>query len=653
MDSSEALYRLVGLDLCMVPLLSVLLPVGLNLGLASWPYAAAIFSLGSTAGLIYNARYRRDFAALVTVLVVSAGTLAISGIAWGFDFGLAAMLLSFLIWSRAYYFPLHLVLLGLNWMHGQSRYYGLHPATIDDCCLFPFTGLNRLLLASSGTGDVASRAEIDRLIDHYPSQRGEALKARTILIAREAGRSTDLGQLDEIVAALPEGRRGYLSQTRRLREMVHEITTCSVRLNTVERPYLREPQAALLVKAIELFEQQVAGFHQPLAREFRAAARNWLEVARKQFSEAQAITSREPARQVFRAGDPVDRDQEAFVPRDRVFGELERQALLATGCPGLLLYGRRRTGKSTVLKNVASFLPPRVTVLSLSMQRAEAFISLPSWAGLLSRSVAETLPNLAPPGDSPTTLVELERYLGRLNAKLLAEDRRLILALDEYENLDRKIGEGVFAEDLLAVLRESIQSHRRLVWTFAGSHAIEELKHAEWTSYLVSVRTVEVPMFTLAETQLLLTEPLKYSALWKADDTARPRFEPGFWGEGGIEHIHREANGWPHLVQLLAERVVDRVNDTGAHRASPELLEESFDIAVERGHNTFYELMRKESTLPGEWAYLLGFKTADDQPPPADEAIAVSLRRRLLVSQNGDRWHLAVPLMQRWLRLRG
>jgi len=40
------------------------------------------------------------------------------------------------------------------------------------------------------------------------------------------------------------------------------------------------------------------------------------------------------------------------------------------------------------------------------------------------------------------------------------------------------------------------------------------------------------------------------------------------------------------------------------------------------------------------------------QPPPEDEAIYTSLRRRLLVAEDGDQWRLRVPLMQRWLRRR-
>ena len=41
---------------------------------------------------------------------------------------------------------------------------------------------------------------------------------------------------------------------------------------------------------------------------------------------------------------------------------------------------------------------------------------------------------------------------------------------------------------------------------------------------------------------------------------SRPSFPPEFWGEGGIDRIHREADGWPHLLQLIAETAVDLVN---------------------------------------------------------------------------------------------
>jgi len=235
----------------------------------------------------------------------------------------------------------------------------------------------------------------------------------------------------------------------------------------------------------------------------------------------------------------------------------------------------------------------------------------------------------------------------------LKKNRRLIIAVDEYENLDAKIGEGVLPEDLLATLRTSIQNHRQLTWLLAGSHQIAELTNAEWSSYLVSARTVVVPLFSPEETRLLLCEPVRHATLWERDDPKRPRFTPAFWNETGIKRIHHETGGWPHLVQLLAETSVDLANLRGAANLTSDLLEQTITKSVERGDTVLRQLLERECRLPGEWDYLRGFLRADEQSPPREEEIARSLKRRLLVLEERGLWRLRVPLMQRWLQAQG
>jgi hypothetical protein len=124
-------------------------------------------------------------------------------------------------------------------------------------------------------------------------------------------------------------------------------------------------------------------------------------------------------------------------------------------------------------------------------------------------------------------------------------------------------------------------------------------------------------------------------------------------GGRGIERIHAEAGGWPHLVQLIAETIVDLLNDEGGLQVTSLVLERALDRAIVSGHNVLYELVRRESTLPGEWEYLSKFRDCETQPRPDEEPIAQSLRRRLLVKEEAGQWRLSVPLMSRWLRKRG
>ncbi len=192
-----------------------------------------------------------------------------------------------------------------------------------------------------------------------------------------------------------------------------------------------------------------------------------------------------------------------------------------------------------------------------------------------------------------------------------------------------------------------------MVWLLAGSKGLEELRLTDWSSYLVSARTLTVSMFSEAETHVLLTEPLAHSSLWAADDPNRPRFDVAFWGEHGPASIARETGGWPHLVQLLAECTVDLINDTGAGRVTLPLLQRAVTRAVASGDAVLAQLVEGECRLPGEWDYVRRFRTHEEQPPPEDDAVRRALRRRLLVEEHGDLWRLRVPLMRRWLRERG
>ena len=261
--------------------------------------------------------------------------------------------------------------------------------------------------------------------------------------------------------------------------------------------------------------------------------------------------------------------------------------------------------------------PRRATVCRIeAVQNPEAFHSLADWIGHIYRKVQTSVPPYLvrelEVRDIPVDLPGFFRMLDDWNRRL--GERRLLVALDEYENLELKIGQGVFPQDLSATLREAIQQHRQITWLFAGSHQIDELTSVNWTSYLISARTLEIPCFTPNETHLLLTEPMKASVFWR-DKPNRPRMDPSSWGEDGIAQIHRETAGWPHLVQLVAETLVDLFNDQDGQRLDNALFEEGLQEAVGRGYSAFYELLVSECQEEEEWQFLRSL-ALESQPFP-------------------------------------
>lgn len=616
--------------------------VGVAVGIAVGIAGRSADSLGLAGGI--------GFGSVVGIAFGIAVGIA-SGIAFGIGIGIARGVASGIAIGiaipRSFYLAVQPLFI---WPRIRAQWYPWHPIAWDNLCGVSFPGLDRLLAAYAEYDLTAGNVEIERLIDTYPAQRTAALKARTRLIARAAGREQALSRLSTVVDLLPAGERGFLAETRIVREAVAEINRAHQQLLDESQPLFQLQLAQRVVDLIGRFHDQAAGLHEPLASEFRLAADQWRKHADQQLYEVQELAALTPIPQAFRAGDPVNPGPEAFLKREDVLADLKREVIFNRNCPGLLLYGRRRVGKSTLIRNVGEYLPDDVQLTSISMQDPTASTSLASLLGILANRVAQIYPKVSIEPESVVDLTTFFATLSHVQEYLEASNLRLILAIDEYETLDDKLGEQVFPLELLAMFRESIQTHRRITWLFAGSHSIDELTHAAWPSYFVSLRTVEVPLFTREETRTLLTDPLQHSPLWRGAD--RPKFPEPFWGPGGLDRIHAETAGWPHLVQLLAELCVDSANDHSVREISPTLFEAVLAKAIVRGDNVLRLLMHTECRLPGEWDYLNNFRRSDSPPPPTDEAVARSLKRRFLVTEEGNEWRLKVPLMQRWLRER-
>jgi hypothetical protein len=222
-----------------------------------------------------------DAAAVSTAAILRFFT---GGIASAIAVGIVSGVAGAISVTRTYYQLIHPLFV---WPRLHGHWYPRHPVAWDDLCGVPFPWLDLLLVDYAEKVPESGLAEIERLISSYPSQRMMALRARVRLLARQAGKTSNLGILEEMVSALPKGEKGFLAQTGQLSAAVHEIATLQSQLDAIDRAALREPLAQLLCQEIENFRRRIGGFEEPLATEFRTAADQWLKIAEKQLRKAQ------------------------------------------------------------------------------------------------------------------------------------------------------------------------------------------------------------------------------------------------------------------------------------------------------------------------------------------------------------------------------
>ena len=94
-------------------------------------------------------------------------------------------------------------------------------------------------------------------------------------------------------------------------------------------------------------------------------------------------------------------------------------------------------------------------------------------------------------------------------------------------------------------------------------------------------------------------------------------------------------------------------NESEADCLDKKMLEAVAAKPVVLGDTVLRQRLHDETQSGHERSDIAGFRTADIQPAPTDEATIQSLRHRQIITEENGEWRLKVPHMQQWLRTRG
>lgn len=250
-------------------------------------------------------------------------------------------------------------------------------------------------------------------------------------------------------------------------------------------------------------------------------------------------------------GTPLRTGSPLFVGREDQIAYVQ-QHLQAAHRNNLVLMGQRRTGKTSLLKQLLARLDDAFLPIYLDGQALGLDPGLPNFFLAIATEIMFALEDRgfqveAPePGDfveRPAATFEYQ-FLSRVRAAIGA--RHLLIMLDEFEELEAAVRRGSLDASIFGFLRHLIQHTQGLSLIFCGTHHVEELS-AEYRAVLANNSLYrQVGFLEQPEALRLIQEPVAEFGM-RYDDLA-------------LEKIWRMTAGHPYFLQMLCYALVQSHN---------------------------------------------------------------------------------------------
>ncbi len=518
----------------------------------------------------------------------------------------------------------------------------------DEWQLLRLRGLDKHLLLVIERNPAEGKAAIEYLTTSH--QRWAAQAAQIELTARKLERCTDVEAIKQAHnwlgnSELESPASDLLRRFNRFSEDVDAALNQASNYN--QRLVLRT-----IADYIDTQLQEFTRSSHPYAPRFYPIAKSWFEIITNYERQlATAVELRQEIDSPYIIGIPLTQQQEIFTGRTEIASRIE-QLLLDRRRPPLLLYGQRRMGKTSLLNNLGRLLPNSIIPLFVDLQGPVSSAS--DHAGLLyniARGMLKsaqqqsglTLPTLTRETLAPDPFTCFDEWLDAIEQTL--EGSIFLLALDEFEALDKALNDKRFDETaVLGMLRNLIQHRPRFKVLLSGSHTLQEFQR--WASYLINVQVVHISYLKESEARQLIEQPV-------ADFTLH--FETD-----AVNRIIALTRSHPFLVQLICAEIValkNEQNPSMRRLATLSDVEAAIPEALSSGSFFFADLERNQVDENG--LIFLRFLAAQGENTitnnnilaqhfPERESILVPLLQRELIEQVDVGYRFQVELIRRW-----
>jgi hypothetical protein len=309
-------------------------------------------------------------------------------------------------------------------------------------------------------------------------------------------------------------------------------------------------------------------------------------------------------------GNPVT-SPEMFFGREDVFTYIRLTLIGQHRDNVIVLYGQRRTGKTSILYQMHHFLDARYLCIFIDLHGL-ALESMGGFLWELANNIQRVLrrdyqillpgPNRVEFMTDPRAAFESD-FLSAVWSAI--GDHHILLMLDEAVRLQEQVQAGKLEQDIFMYLRHLMQHHERLNFLFSLGSGLEEMEKEY--AFLFNVGLYKKVSFLHRDAaRALITQPTKdYYAL-----------EPD-----ALERIFQITSCHPYYTQLLCHCLFNRWQQQHMPHIGMQDVDGVLDEVVERGLSVLKHVW--DESTDGEKAVLTGLAAATGEHNRAIEVNAV------------------------------
>jgi len=446
-----------------------------------------------------------------------------------------------------------------------------------------------------------------------------------------------LGILPSDAQYLPDGLADAGQHIRRVAELASDYLT---RVTPVGQMQLLNE----LFSTVESFFNAMVLIKPPVGPGFQSAALRWLEIVKAEEAHVRKKIAFEPIPNPYMVGNPLMvRDRGLFKGRKDIIVAIEENIINPAQRPALLLYGRRRIGKTSTLLNLPRLLSSKFVPVFIDCQDAKWREGDATFCYHLAASIHDALNqrSLVKAAGRPRlerferyAFTRLGEYLDQIEETSKAAQKQILLTFDEYEKLEDGISGGKVTRVVIDQLRTIVQHRERIVVLFSGSHRFEEMKTINWSDYLINVKTLELSFLAPEDARELITEPV-------------PLLQ---YESGVIEQIIALTHCQPYLLQAVASDLVNYLNSEKRMLATAGDLEVAVEKVLVTVQSYFFYTWTGDCTEP-EREVLRMIATGDTNNHTLIEhqPSLQSLCHKEILERKESGYRFSIELFRRWV----